>query len=320
MLPVIRVKQVINCVEVQTCCIMKKYLEDESFLARWAEGKLSPEELAEFERSDEYKEFERINKMSLTLDPPPIDLDKSKISVYEKISFDKKRSRFIRLSIAASVSLLLAALTVFFSSKTYETSYGEQLTIVLPDGSTVSLNAESELSYRRFFWLDDKKVILDGEAYFDIEKGDGFSVETAFGVTSVLGTEFNIRARKNQFSLACYEGLVEHARTKSRERRRLKAGTRLSIIDDEVNEEKTTEAAPNWMSGINVFNNVPLSQVIEELEIQFGLEFQINNQDISKLFSGSFAHDSVEKALLSTLTPMGIKYEFDIENRVVVLK
>jgi ferric-dicitrate binding protein FerR (iron transport regulator) len=48
------------------------------------------------------------------------------------------------------------------------------------------------------------------EAYFQVKKGQTFSVNTTDGVVKVLGTHFNVKQRKNYFEVNCFEGLVSY--------------------------------------------------------------------------------------------------------------
>ena len=53
-----------------------------------------------------------------------------------------------------------------------------------------------------------RDLTLEGEAYFKVQKGQTFSVNTTDGVVKVLGTHFNVKQRNNYFEVNCYEGLV----------------------------------------------------------------------------------------------------------------
>ncbi len=79
---------------------------------------------------------------------------------------------------------------------------GEIITANLPDGSTVELNSGSRLEYKRGFssWpgikSTDRRVYLEGEAYFDVTKMSRPFVVASFNAeVRVLGTTFNVRAR-----------------------------------------------------------------------------------------------------------------------------
>ena len=81
---------------------------------------------------------------------------------------------------------------------------GRQLLLTLPDGSTAQLNSDSRLRYRRGFqtWpfvpASERTLWLDGEAFFEVvaEAERSFVVETFNARVQVLGTQFNVRARR----------------------------------------------------------------------------------------------------------------------------
>ena len=52
---------------------MKMYLSDNTFLARWISGELTPEELANFKTSEDYPLFEKINNTTQNLETPAYD-------------------------------------------------------------------------------------------------------------------------------------------------------------------------------------------------------------------------------------------------------
>ena len=72
----------------------------------------------------------------------------------------------------------------------------ESKTVLLPDQSTVRLNAGSFFTYDAATWDDARTVELHGEAFFDVKKnGVPFTVTTSNSRVQVLGTTFNVRAR-----------------------------------------------------------------------------------------------------------------------------
>ena len=86
--------------------------------------------------------------------------------------------------------------TPYTNFNTIEVPSGGQWTVRLPDGSLVFLNASSRLSYPTQFKANERKVQLEGEAYFEIaaDKQKPFRVESRAQVVEVLGTHFNITA------------------------------------------------------------------------------------------------------------------------------
>jgi transmembrane sensor len=120
--------------------------------------------------------------------------------------------------VSAAAGVILAGFGIFFLEDEkdvfeYKTGYGETRVVLLPDSSTVILNANSHLSYRNN-WDDQpaRTVEVDGEAFFSVvHKADDqpFKVTTADGVTvEVLGTTFNIYHRSVDTKVVLNSGQI----------------------------------------------------------------------------------------------------------------
>ena len=105
----------------------------------------------------------------------------------------------------------LIAFGPFGEAKTYtaEAPWGEKARLVLPDGSVVLLNAGSRISYTSGFDRRDRRLELDGEAYFEVRKNKGkpFVVSTPYLDVRVTGTKFNVNAYDDEPSVVA--SLVE---------------------------------------------------------------------------------------------------------------
>lgn len=301
---------------------MEKYESDKTFIARWIAGELSEDELSEFKKSEAYAGFDLINTEAQKFKAPPVNLQKALARTKEGISFGKK-GKVIRMTwyaVAASIAVLLGVFGLFTSTQSYTTSFGEQLAVSLPDGSRIRLNANSEIKHKRFFWTNNRKVTLDGEAYFEVEKGGDFVVKTPQGDISVLGTKFNIKTRVEAFEVNCFEGAVRFDKQGSDEYHILKENDRIVLTENNIVNETIEEKQPNWINGLSVFKERPLQEVLDELQHQYNIKFQSGDVDVSRLFTGSFLHTDLEKALKSTLAPMGISYTIseDKEDKTIV--
>ena len=301
---------------------MKKYETDKSFLARWIANELSEEELAEFKQTDAYKDFTRINEVAQQFKAPQLDIQKSLANTKAKMNTGKIRKLNTKVwySIAASIAILI---TLFFglnSTKTYTTGIGEQLAIVLPDGSKVQLNANATLAHKRFFWNTNRTLDLQGEAYFEVTHGNDFKVKTTYGDVTVLGTKFNVKSRAHIFELNCFEGKVKFEQNNSSETRILEAFDKISIQKGIINEQINKTNGPEWLGGISIFKNRPLQEVLNELSSFYNITFTVNQVDITQRFSGSFVHNNLENALKTTLTPMGVVYTISKNQKVITLQ
>ncbi|HET8809678.1 MAG TPA: FecR domain-containing protein, partial [Flavobacteriaceae bacterium] len=199
-----------------------------------------------------------------------------------------------------------------------ESLVGTTENIVLPDGSSVVLNAVSSLRYDPENWEQNREVHLTGEAFFHVAKGEQFNVVTDAGTISVLGTQFNVKQRPGYFEVSCYEGLVS-VKT-SKDSLLLPAGKSVRIVNGTAQKNTTKRPSPSWTKGISSFQSVPFSQVIAELERQYQLEIHLKTRtfDVDQLFTGSFAHNNLETALKSVTVPFNLVYQ--LKNDAVILK
>src|SRR5690606_17662150 len=136
-------------------------------------------------------------------------------------------------------------------------------------GSMVLLNSLSELTYKKSSWNDNREVHLQGEAYFQVEKGNRFTVVTSAGNVSVLGTHFNVKQRGNYFEVTCFEGLV--AVKTPTDSILLPAGKNFQIINGRVKQGITDRVEPNLTTGISSFESVPFKEVLAEFERQYNV-------------------------------------------------
>ncbi len=97
------------------------------------------------------------------------------------------------VAVAAAVALLFVVFSSDSKMITHKTlAEASQEALLLPDGSKVWLNVDSEISFDEANWEEERKIVLDGEGYFEVVKGEKFVVETSHGDVAVLGTSFNI--------------------------------------------------------------------------------------------------------------------------------
>jgi ferric-dicitrate binding protein FerR (iron transport regulator) len=141
------------------------------------------------------------------------------VSINEE-SFAPKNSRKKNLLVMFSVVLFIGSgLLLYkfvFASTTnlYTTQYAQVKNIILPDGSKVTLNANSELKLSSD-WSEygDRQVWLEGEAYFEVEKklatGQKFIVHTKDMDVEVLGTKFNVNTRHQKAIVSLEEGKIK---------------------------------------------------------------------------------------------------------------
>lgn len=306
-------------------------MKEDLLLHKWMQGTLTEEEQAQFQSRPEYESLRKIKENTDTWTPPPADLEAmlQNILATEKgdnpqsarvISFNR---RWVMAGIAATVLILFS---VFFwpaaqNPTTYIAANGRGvLQGNLPDGSAFTLNAGSFLTVEEENWETKRAVALEGEAFFDVEKGNTFFVSTKNGIVTVLGTKFNVRDREETLEVTCQEGKVQVSNTVDELIRILTPGEGVRIKANGEIAEITIEdqQIPGWINGISTFRDVPLEVVLAELERQFQITFESGSRDLQTRLSCNFQHRDLELALQTSLTPLGIDYE--VNGAVVKLK
>ncbi|MDT7831384.1 FecR family protein [Flavobacteriaceae bacterium S356] len=298
-----------------------KRSQSDTFLARWLNNELTPKELSEFEKSSDYLLYKKIAERSLEFSAPDYNKEQIFSQIEKKVSSKKERKVITlvkRLSYVAAASVVLTIGILLFNNESeHITDIGEKLAVVLPDNSKVLLNSKTTISYNDSQWGEKRIVKLDGEAYFEVEKGSTFIVESPHGQVAVLGTKFNIRTDEGFFEVICYEGKVE-ARTREHSGI-LTQGNAFRKQQGIVPERwDVTHNEPTWKTGESSFKSVPLKHVIKALEGQYNVAFDLSNINSEDKFTGSFTHDNLKTALQTVFVPMKIGVTFSGKKTVVL--
>ena len=298
--------------------------EEGCFLAKWLDGSISDTTLKELVSEKDFIIYKKIKSGLELLDqlerPVAPTFNSVKSSIEQKRNLKKTQQSFKwGLSIAASILVVFGCYFAFNSLETsYETSYAEQRTIKLPDGTEVVLNAKSAINFTEKDWETNRSIKLIGEAFFKVKKGSTFSVQTSNGQVSVLGTKFNVKHTDAFFEVVCYEGKVSV--TNDKKEHILNPGNSIRKIDGNDSEKYTSKKLfPSWVNGESSFVSVPLNYVILELEKQYNIEIDASKIDESIIFTGSFSNKDLKLALASVFKTMNIHYIKD-KNGVLILQ
>lgn len=204
------------------------------------------------------------------------------------------------------------------------TPRGGQYSVVLPDGSKVWLNAASMLSYPVNFAASERRVTLQGEAYFEVAKNAkrSFKVITAQQTVEVLGTHFNIDGYNDNAMVrtTLLEGSVKVVTApgttlmlKPGEQARLNSQTG-TLLKSNVNEED----AIAWKNGYFIFNDTWLTDVL--LQLSRWYDVQIDLATIPRIrYSGTIPRNESLSKVLDMLEFTGDQH-FEIVNRTIKVK
>lgn len=225
---------------------------------------------------------------------------------------------------AAAVLFVLVALGAVVSTytKTVTCLPGNHLVATLPDGSRVDLNAGSSLKYYPLKWKLERKLLFEGEGYFNVQKGKKFTVISANGTTQVVGTSFNIYARDENYRVTCLTGKVK-----------VNSGNNRAVLltpnnHAELKEGKlvvkkmfNAEEAVSWTNNKFFFAGRPLQEVIDEIERQYAVTIHLQPELKDRNFGSNFSKKyNVEEVLDFVCKPMKLKFEKQSENVFLVLE
>ncbi|MCF8357333.1 MAG: FecR family protein [Prolixibacteraceae bacterium] len=260
------------------------------------------------------------------------DWDKSEADVWaemeEKIGATapgrhvKINMRAISYSLAA-IFLLLIGTGFFFRyySKTVSTPSGEHFEVVLPCGSAVNLNAESELTYYPLWWKIERKMKFEGEGLFNVETGKSFTVSSKLGTTNVLGTSFNIYARKDVYEVTCIAGKVKVSTPAKKESVLLPNSKAIVTYKGEIKTIQQVETMNeiSWKDHLFLFTATPAHVVFEEIERQYGVNIDLQaNPNLS--YTGNFSKDQNVEEILTYICPaLGLEFSRKTPGTYVII-
>jgi len=204
---------------------------------------------------------------------------------------------------------------------------GQRVNILLPDGTSVWLNARSVFTFPSSFASDQRLSKLDGEARFEVaqDKKRPFIVEAGKYKVEALGTKFNLLSYSdlNTFETALMEGKVKLSSASDRsDTLTLAPNTRAYATGGKLRATAITDYDPyRWIEGLICFKDQPFDKIIYELEKSFGIQIVVNNKRIDNYrFTGKFKQsDGVNEILRVMQHNIAFKYFRDDEKQIIYI-
>lgn len=233
-----------------------------------------------------------------------------------------KKSQGLRIwgRVAAVLGFLMLALVawVVWKSKSahYKTDFGITQEVRLPDGSLVILGPNSTLSYKNVLWSDIRKARLSGEAFFQIVKKENqsrFIVESGKVITEVLGTEFNIRARRDTTQVVLTSGSIRlHPEDMKTEDTSIMLSPGDLIEYDRTNvirkEQVDTEQYAGLRHHMLILKQTPLRDVAKQVYDLYGFSMHFPKDLLDASFTAKIPMNSDGLELLESL----LRESFDL--------
>lgn len=233
-----------------------------------------------------------------------------------------RRLRWVAVAAVALLALLpwmafragSNAVKHHFADIILEAPEGSQLSLRLPDGTAVRLNSGSKLTYSQGFGITDRRVEMEGEAYFRVKHNEQlpFCVNTRELTLNDLGTEFNFRnfSDDTKASVELYDGKVNiDNRVSHVSGYELRPGERVVIDKQTGKMVKTAVTATigeaRELSKLH-FENMTIERIAKELGRSYGVDIKVAGSVANLRFYGTFDRKTETlDEILTTLASTG---------------
>lgn len=243
----------------------------------------------------------------------PIDENKAwqrfQQRVHQKPTATVKKSRFSPLRIAATIALLIAlSIGGYFLYDSMNpvkdlVVYTEHQVVkdTLPDGSMVTLNKRSLLSYPPKFKGNKREVVLKGEGFFNItpNKDKPFIIYSGETTITVVGTSFNVKNIDGNTEVVVETGIVRV--TKNGQTIELKPGERTMVnaaTNAPVKEEVTDKLYNYYRTKVFVCDDTPLWKLVDVVNEAYDANIIIKRKELRDLpINTTFNNESLKQVL-----------------------
>ena len=228
------------------------------------------------------------------------------------------------IGIAASFILALGAfflLPTATDQTIINTGLAEYNSVQLPDGSTVHLNAVSNVSFSKKAWKESRELNLNGEAFFEVKRGSNFTVNTELGTVQVLGTSFNVRERNGQLIVACKTGKVRVTDAASGKFVDITPGKFVVAENGDLSEveEINTNRVASWMKNEFDFESLAIQEVFSELERQYDITItsDYSENELKETFTATLPTDDLKSAVETIEAIKRVKAEYSEDGQSI---
>ncbi len=200
-------------------------------------------------------------------------------------------------------------------------------TFKLSDGTIVCLNASSVLRYPNKFSGEERRVILTGEAFFEVAQNEAmpFIVTTEQYDIRVLGTKFNVFAYKDHDVItSLVEGSLEVVKPAA-EFPTVRIRPYESIAWGGEGWLRSTFSEPDfilWREGIYAFDNTPFKDIVDKLQLYYATSIVITNDELAQYrFSAKFRQDDGLESILKTMKKIyGFQMDKNRQTNTIIIE
>lgn len=303
-------------------------LEIYSILTKHFLGESSPEEeeriqVYKLENRTEYEllsllwreEMVSIKEFDSTRALEKVKAQQQERTPIKKLSSRNKRKQIISVAAVFVLGIVSAYYMLLYNPLIIETnSLLKEKEIVLSDGSKVWLNTNSTIRFPRKFKELERKIELEGEAFFEVVKNSEkpFVVKTHNSTTRVLGTSFNVNSSEELTTVSVQTGKVEVSDKSQTKKVVILPEFSSDVEGKQVTKYKTeNDNLFSWKTKVLVFKESTLDEVEKALEHHFKVEINFLNQSENCRFTGSFNDPDLKDVLTEVSMAFNIHYYYE---------
>jgi ferric-dicitrate binding protein FerR (iron transport regulator) len=250
------------------------------------------------------------------------DAEKSLQAIHKQLNVSKLKSstgqtgifkiqkRWMRIAAMLIPFIVVAGLAYFLTSRlsvrniTVQSAVNQRMQAILPDGSTVWLNAGSQLNYTSEFGKKLREVSLKGEAFFSVQPDaqHPFIVRANEVQIRVLGTRFNLLAYpdENTIETTLESGKIEYSDQHNPPIDIIPGQQVVFTPSDKkvIIREVDSDHYISWHNNQLKFRNDSLGFVLRKMEHWYGCRFSVKDKDLLSLhFTATIQNESIEEVL-----------------------
>jgi ferric-dicitrate binding protein FerR (iron transport regulator) len=214
---------------------------------------------------------------------------------------------------------------------TIEAPLGSRTKMHLPDGTLVWLNAGSKITYSSKFGVNDRKVSLEGEGYFEVTKNKllPFDVRTSDMTVRVLGTKFNFRNYNDEEEarVTLLEGRVSFNSGLKKSEDFFLSPNQQAVLDKKMNRtlifSVKAKYVSEWTKGFIFFDEERLPDMVRELERSYNVKINIADDSLRNCrFYGNFprTEQTIQEVLNVLASTNRLKYKIQGKEITLTLK
>jgi len=276
-----------------------------------------------------------------------------KIELNNEVKLNPKPS-YLKYAVGVAATVLAVLFLYFYLnpyskdknatdvSELFSSGKSIRKTIVLSDGTVITLAKESSIKLDKSFNTGKRELWLTGEAFFDVKHDTAhpFIVHTSFNDVSVLGTTFNVKAypdsKITETSLIHGSVRVDSKNNPGhfvilKPNQKVISTNQQEIADIPVNKEYKVSSLQNdsltkqpeetkWIRNRLDIDDQPLSVIAQKLQNWYGIEVKIEDDEVKAYrYSGTFENETIIK----TLEALQLSYPFKFEiknNKITITK